>query len=424
MSVRQSKRLKASAAKAVATASAPLSTRSGGRKTRAKATTEAATVETTTVETTTVETTTVETATTETIAAEAEVETSATPGKKAGGAAKDAWGALFASQKARKAGKAGESARPRRVDGVPAELQARVAAFPQFEGVSRRGESASVKLVAWNVNGLRAVLKRDDSAHLRAYVAQEDPDVLCLSETKIGADELQKLDDFLPQYAHQVWSCAAKKGYSGTAILSKTKPLRVKDAVVVGAHTPKASGKAAADAHEEDQEGRFLAAEFAGFWLVHTYVPNAGGALERLDYRTTQWDRAMERELCALERDSGKPVVWCGDLNVAHEEIDIHDPKGNRNKSAGFTDQERESFSQILAAKSGADAPGLGDGFVDTFRALHPEEQQFSYFSYRFNARARNKGWRLDYFVASRALLPRVVRLALTGCDVTKRSTD
>jgi exodeoxyribonuclease III len=419
MSVRQSKRLKASAAKAVATASAPLSTRAGGRKTRAKATTETTTTETTTVETTTVKTT-----------VEVEVEASATPAtaataeKKAGGAAKDAWGVLFASQKARKTSKAGESARPRRVDGVPAELQARVDAFPRFEGVSRRGEAASVKVVAWNVNGLRAVLKRDDSAHLRAYVAQEDPDVLCLSETKIGADELQKLDDFLPQYAHQFWSCATKKGYSGTAIFSKTKPLRVKDAIVVGAHTPKASGKATADAHEEDQEGRFLAAEFAGFWVVHTYVPNAGGALERLDYRTTQWDRAMERELCALERDSGKPVVWCGDLNVAHEEIDIHDPKGNRNKSAGFTDQERESFSQILAAKSGAESPGLGDGFVDTFRALHPEEQQFSYFSYRFNARARNKGWRLDYFVASRALLPRVVRTALTSCNVTKRLTD
>lgn len=406
MSVRQSKRLKASAAKAVVTASASISTRAGGRKTRAKSSDKAA-VAAETAEVEAEATTTMTTTTT----------TTTTKAKAVSGAAKDAWGALFASQKARKQDKQGESAgaaRPRRVDGVPAELQDKIDAFPRFEGVSRRGYApGGVKIVAWNVNGLRAVLKRDKSVHLRAYVAQEDPDVLCLSETKIGGDELQKLDDFLPQYAHQYWSCAAKKGYSGTAIFSKTKPLRVKDSLVVGAHTPKSSGKAkaAADSHEEDQEGRFLAVEFADFWLVHTYVPNAGGALERLDYRTTQWDRAIERELCALEKDGGKPVVWCGDLNVAHEEIDIHDPKGNRNKSAGFTDQERESFSQILAAKSDAAAAGgLGDGFVDTFRELHPEEQQFSYFSYRFNARARNKGWRLDYFVASRALLPRVVR--------------
>lgn len=191
--------------------------------------------------------------------------------------------------------------------------------------------------------------------------------------------------------------CFLVAGYAGTAVFSKTAPLRVKDEIVVGSHAAKGGAGVVQDV---DTEGRFVALEFERLWVVHTYVPNAGGQLERLDFRTTQWDRAIERELLLLEKESGgKPVVWCGDLNVAHEEIDIHDPKGNRNKSAGFTDAERESFSRILAS-----------GFADSFRELHPEQQQFSYFSYRFNARARNKGWRLDYFVVSRALMPSVVR--------------
>lgn len=393
--VRQSKRLKGAAA-AVPTASASAAPRSRARKSAASA--SAALVA-------------------------GEAVTSASSSSQGGGKSNSqaAWGALFAKKPAPKTAP-GEAARPRSVDGVPAELQARVDAFPAFEGVSRReSELSTAKIVAWNVNGLRAVLKRDESAHLRAFVAQEDPDVLCLSETKIGRDELLKMDDFLPQYEHQVWACAEKKGYSGTAVFSKVKPLQVKDAIVVGAHTPKSGKGGDTSEQHEDREGRFLALEFADFWVVHTYVPNAGGALERLDYRTTQWDRAIERELCAMEKDSCKPVVWCGDLNVAHEEIDIHDPKGNRNKSAGFTDQERESFSQLLAAKSEAGTTSgglaLGEGFVDTFRELHPEEQQYSYFSYRFNMRARNKGWRLDYFVASRALLPLVVSLHDLICD-------
>ncbi|KAL4123536.1 hypothetical protein PRIC2_009389 [Phytophthora ramorum] len=315
--------------------------------------------------------------------------------------AKSAWGALFAGQKGTKT----QNVRPMAAAPISAELQARIDAFPSFEDVSKRSEDADMKIVAWNVNGLRAVLKRDESVHLRAYVAQEDPDILCLSETKICRDELQKLEDFLPQYTHQFWSCAVKKGYASTAIFSKTKPLSVKDEIVLGVHESKGATKE--DNGGKDQEGRFLALEFPKFWLVHTYVPNAGGKLERLDFRTNQWDKAMLREMKEMEKT--KPVIWCGDLNVAHQEIDIHNPKGNR-KSAGFTDQERESFGEILDS-----------GYVDTFRRLHPDKVEYSYFGYRNNMRAKNKGWRLDYFVVSEALMPKVrssyIRSSVIGSD-------
>ncbi|KDO24512.1 hypothetical protein SPRG_10327 [Saprolegnia parasitica CBS 223.65] len=262
-----------------------------------------------------------------------------------------------------------------------------------FDGViPAPSSSAQYRVLAWNVNGLRAVLKKDN--YFRAYIAREDPDVLCLSETKIDDASLGAVRNILPQYGHQYWKCATQKGYSGTAMFSKTKPLRVLDEITVDGQV--------------DDEGRFLALEFEKFWLVHTYVPNAGQKLDRLEYRTKKWDTALFAKLKELE--ATKPVVWCGDLNVAYEEIDIHDPKGNRNKSAGFTDAERESFGSLLA-----------DGFVDTFRSKYPETQTFSYFSYRFGAREKNKGWRLDYFVASKALLPHVedsaIRSAITGSD-------
>ncbi|OQR83822.1 exodeoxyribonuclease [Achlya hypogyna] len=252
--------------------------------------------------------------------------------------------------------------------------------------------TAQFRIVAWNVNGLRAVLKKDN--YFRAYIARENPDVLCLSETKIDDASLGAVRQVLPQYPHQIWKCATQKGYSGTAVFSKTKPLSVLDEIVVDGAV--------------DNEGRFIAVEFDHFWLVHTYVPNAGQKLDRLDYRTKQWDVALFAKLKELEKS--KPVVWCGDLNVAHEEIDIHDPKGNRNKSAGFTDAERNSFGSLLT-----------DGFVDTFRHKYPEAQTYSYFSYRFGARGKNKGWRLDYFVASASLMPHVedsvIRSAITGSD-------
>ncbi|TYZ58162.1 hypothetical protein PybrP1_003953 [[Pythium] brassicae (nom. inval.)] len=315
------------------------------------------------------------------------------PKRAKAAASADAWGALFAASK--RAATSRVQLRPASL--LSAELQARVdAAAATFDGIEKKRSDRGTRVAAWNVNGLRALLRNDDSVHLRAYVAREDPDVLCLSETKVDRDELQKLENLWPQYEHQYWACATKKGYAGTAVLSKVKPLSVRDEIV-------ASGNKA-----PDDEGRFLALEFAAFWLVHTYVPNAGMKLERLDYRTKKWDVAMVQLLQELEKT--KPVVWCGDLNVAHQEIDIHDPKTNRNKSPGFTDAERKSFGAMLAS-----------GFVDTFRALHPETQQFSYYSYRFNARAKNKGWRIDYFVVSQALLAKVeaseIRSAVTGSD-------
>ncbi|CAH0473168.1 unnamed protein product [Peronospora belbahrii] len=280
--------------------------------------------------------------------------------------------------------------------------------YPLFEDVTKRSdETVTLKLVAWNVNGVRAILKRDNSVHLRAYVAQEDPDIFCLSETKICCEELQKLEDFLPQYKHQFWSCGVKKGYASTAIFSKDKPLSIRDEIMLGDHQSKGMNKEIKETRTTDQEGRFLALEFEKFWLIHTYVPNAGGKLERLDFRTNQWDKAMLREM--KEMENSKPVIWCGDLNVAHEEIDIHNPKGNL-KSAGFTQEERKSFSEILDA-----------GFVDTFRYLYPDKVEYSYFGYRHNMRAKKKGWRLDYFVVSKALMPHVrssfIRQSVTGSD-------
>ncbi|KAL7680031.1 putative AP endonuclease 1, endonuclease/exonuclease/phosphatase [Plasmopara halstedii] len=311
---------------------------------------------------------------------------------------KSAWGALFSS-------KTQERPYPLAAEPISAEFQARIDAYPCFKDVSKRcADNITTKIVAWNVNGLRAVLKRDESVHLRAYIAQEDPDIFCLSETKICADELRKLENFLPQYEYQYWSCAVKKGYASTAIFSKTKPLSVKDEIVLGDHESKGVPKAN---NGKDQEGRFLALEYSKFWLVHTYVPNAGGKLERLDFRTNQWDKAMLREMKEMEKS--KPVIWCGDLNVAHQEIDIHDPKGNR-KSAGFTDEERESFGKILE-----------NGFIDTFRHLNPDKVEYSYFGYRHNMRMKNKGWRLDYFVVSKALMSNVrssyIRQSVIGSD-------
>ncbi|TDH68559.1 hypothetical protein CCR75_005668 [Bremia lactucae] len=310
-----------------------------------------------------------------------------------------AWGILFSEFKKDK--------RPHPLAAAPItpEFQQSIDSFPLFENVSKRLPNIDTKIIAWNVNGLRAILKRDKSLHIRAYVAQEDPDIFCLSETKICRDELQKIENFLPQYEYQYWSCAIKKGYASTAIFSKTKPLSVKDEIVVGSH--EAKGVSNSSNGGKDQEGRFLALEFANFWLVHTYVPNAGGKLERLNYRTNQWDKAMLRELSEMEKT--KPVIWCGDLNVAYQEIDIHNPKGNH-KSAGFTDEERESFGKILE-----------NGFVDTFRNLHPDKVEYSYFGYRNNMRAKNKGWRLDYFLVSEALLANVrssfIRQSVVGSD-------
>jgi exodeoxyribonuclease III len=228
-----------------------------------------------------------------------------------------------------------------------------------------------MKIVSWNVNGLRAVVEKDGLRPLEDAGA----DILCFQETKAQAEQL---DGVLAGYPHQFWSSAEQKGYSGTGVVSRHAPLSVRTGM---------------GSREHDAEGRLIALELPEYWVVTVYTPNAGRGLTRLDYRL-EWDKAFLRYLRRLEKS--KPVVFCGDLNVAHQEIDIANPKGNR-KNAGFTDEERASFSHLLDA-----------GFVDTFRELHPEPARYTWWSYMNNARARNVGWRIDYVCLSRPLLARL----------------
>lgn len=230
-------------------------------------------------------------------------------------------------------------------------------------------------LISWNVNGLRAVLKKGFEEFLTGCGA----DVVCLQETKIS-DDLTGGFQF-NSYPHVYWNCAEKKGYSGTAILSKVAPLSVKNGIGMAKH---------------DGEGRVITAEFEDYYLVTVYTPNAQNHDEnkrprRLDYRTIEWDVDFLSYVKELEQE--KPVIFCGDLNVAHTEIDLANPKTNR-RNAGFTDEERAGFDNIVAA-----------GFVDSFRHLHPDKTEaYSWWSYRAAARERNIGWRIDYFCVSAAL--------------------
>lgn len=233
-----------------------------------------------------------------------------------------------------------------------------------------------MKLISWNVNGLRAVMGKGFLDSFNAL----DADIFCLQETKLQAGQI---DLELPGY-HQYWNYAEKKGYSGVAVFTKAEPLAVSRGIGIEAH---------------DQEGRVLTLEFEGFFLVCCYTPNSQDGLKRLDYRM-QWEDDFKAYLKKLEES--KPVVLCGDLNVAHEEIDIKNPKSNR-MNAGFTDQERGKMTDLLAA-----------GFVDTFRALHPDETgAYSWWSYRFHARENNAGWRIDYFIVSEALRSRVLSASI-----------
>ena len=230
-----------------------------------------------------------------------------------------------------------------------------------------------LRLVSWNVNGLRAVLKKDPS--FEQIFSQLDADVFALQETKLqeGQVELE-----LPGYV-QTWSYAERKGYSGTAVFSREEPLQVVRQI----------GCEAAD-----DEGRVCALEFENYWFVNVYTPNAKNELARLDERLV-WDLRYREFLCELAEQ--KPVVTCGDFNVAHEEIDLKNPGPNRG-NAGFSDEERESFSSLLDA-----------GFTDTFRARFPElEGAYSWWSYRFHAREKNAGWRIDYFLVSNDIADRV----------------
>ncbi len=226
-----------------------------------------------------------------------------------------------------------------------------------------------LKFISWNVNGLRAVAGK---GFADTFVAL-DADFFCLQETKLQAGQL---DLEFPGY-QSYWNYADKKGYSGTAVYTRHTPLSVRYGMGV---------------EEHDHEGRLITLEYERFYLVCAYVPNSQDGLRRLDYRM-RWEDDLRAYLCSL----GKPVVFCGDLNVAHQEIDLKNPATNH-FNAGFTDEERAQFSALLAA-----------GFIDTWRFQHPEEVKYSWWSYRMNARARNAGWRIDYFVVSEALRDRIV---------------
>ena len=221
-----------------------------------------------------------------------------------------------------------------------------------------------MKLISWNVNGLRAVLKKG----FMDFFEDVDADIFCIQETKMQEGQIENFE--LKGYK-QYWNSAIKKGYSGTAIFTKIEPISVTYGIGIKEH---------------DEEGRVITLEFDRFYLVNMYVPNSKRELERLDYRML-WEDEIRKYLTKL--NNKKPVIMCGDLNVAHEEIDLKNPKTNR-RNAGFTDEEREKMTKLLQA-----------GFTDTFRYIYPEKIAYSWWSYMGNARAKDVGWRIDYFIVS-----------------------
>ena len=241
-----------------------------------------------------------------------------------------------------------------------------------------------MKLISWNVNGLRAIMGKN----FMEFFEAADADIFCLQETKLQAGQIE-MD--LPGY-HQYWNYAEKKGYSGTAIFTKQEPIDVRYGI---------------DIEEHDKEGRVITLEFTDFYMVDVYTPNSQNELARLDYRMT-WEDAFRDYLCELRKT--KPVIVTGDMNVAHEEIDLKNPKSNR-RNAGFTDEERGKMTALLKS-----------GFIDTFRYFYPDlTEVYSWWSYRFKARERNSGWRIDYFLVSEELKDRLedakIHTEVTGSD-------
>lgn len=229
-----------------------------------------------------------------------------------------------------------------------------------------------MKLISWNVNGIRACVQKG----FLDFFKEVDADMFCIQESKLQEGQIMlELEGY-----HQYWNYAMKKGYSGTAIFTKVKPISVQYGINI---------------EEHDQEGRVITLEFEDFYLVNVYTPNSKEKLARLDYRM-QWEDDFRSFLKAL--DELKPVILCGDLNVAHKEIDLKNPNSNR-KNAGFTDEERGKFTTFLES-----------GFIDTYRYFYPDKEgAYSWWTYRFNARANNAGWRIDYFCASEKLKDRLV---------------
>ena len=237
-----------------------------------------------------------------------------------------------------------------------------------------------MKFISWNVNGIRACVGKG----FMEFFDSIDADIFCLQETKLQAGQIE-LD--LPGY-HQYWSYAERKGYSGTAVFAKKEPL----AVTYGIGIP-----------EHDTEGRVITLEYENYFFITVYVPNSGDGLKRLGYRM-EWEDAFLAYIKSL--DAKKPVIYCGDLNVAHNEIDLKNPKANRH-NAGFTDEERGKIETVL-----------NSGFTDTFRYFYPDQEQiYSWWSYRFHARENNAGWRIDYFITSDSLREKLVDSKIL-CDI------
>lgn len=240
------------------------------------------------------------------------------------------------------------------------------------------------KLISWNVNGLRACVGKG----FLEYFKQADADIFCIQESKLQEGQI----DLPLEGYYQYWSYAKKKGYSGTALFTREKPLSVVNGMGI---------------EEHDQEGRVIAAEYEDYYVVTCYTPNSQGQLARLPYRM-EWEDSFLAYLKKLEEK--KPVILCGDLNVAHKEIDLKNPKTNHD-NAGFTDQEREKFTKLLES-----------GFIDTYRYFNPDKAEvYSWWSYRFRAREKNAGWRIDYFCVSQCLRERLIRAEIhteiTGSD-------
>ena len=236
-----------------------------------------------------------------------------------------------------------------------------------------------MKIIAWNINGIRSSMKGKE---LYDLIEDEKPNIICFGETKVSCpfiDVQNELKDKIKGYKYRYWSpCKTKGGYSGTAIFCKKQP----NNIIYGLD-------------DIDEEGRVIILEFEKFFLIHVYTPNSGEELKRLDYRTKTWDKVFRKKVIELQEH--KPVIVCGDLNVAHKEIDLKNPKTNL-KTAGYTIKERDSFDKLLK-----DAE-----LIDTYRFLNPEKVEYSYWSYRFNSRKKNTGWRIDYFLISEKYIKNV----------------
>ncbi|XP_069134148.1 DNA repair nuclease APEX1-like [Argopecten irradians] len=284
----------------------------------------------------------------------------------------------------------GKTPKPKKEDSLESLPEGTDTSFPKEfnpDKVTEDGRKSSLKITSWNINGLRAWMKGDGLDYLKTY----DPDILCVQETKCSKAKLPKESEVDGYHAY--WSSAETEGYAGTGMYTKTKPVNVTYGIGQKKH---------------DNEGRTITAEFDKFFLVTSYVPNSGKGLVRLNYRTKEWDVDFREYIKKL--DAQKPVILCGDLNVAHTPADLKNPKTNK-KTAGFTEAEREEFTNLLA-----------EGYVDSFRELYPNARDcFSFWTYMMNSRAKNVGWRLDYFVLSQRLkvdlCDSIIQQSIMGSD-------